>query len=925
MAILLSNSTIGGSQVISVSNMVSHGVITTSNIGSQSVNYATTAGSANAISGVVVSEMFRILTSGSYLDIDSFTDNGFRSISYPGYSQILWSTNGGGSAGTIQMLFNYDTPSRGLQIRNKTDNSSWSSWGNVVMASSNQGLVTGTIITSNTIGSQSVNYANTAGSAGSASSVAWTNVTGRPTALSQFTNDVGYITSSGRAYPRRSDGGDLNFYWSGQSGQPTWLWGGNDGVNMYVYNPSNFSVNYANSAGSASSSTTAAYLPTLYAGGVQSNPQTYFGQSVGLRVAMTGVPFAWCDTLWINGYSGGDVLWMCALHTARDTTPRMWISAQTSNGSSYGTTYQVVTEYNSPYALNMNQYVRTSDSPTFVGLSTTGNTNLGDGNGDVTHINDTLHLGATDSGDAHFYFGEGSTGSIQYGSYWYWDSSYGFYWYGRNAGSNSLVMQFETNNLGYVNWYKPFNMQNNDINYLSQLHFNDNVRFYDDGNNNYLNFKWGNGGAGGIKFFNGNDERQGYLYADTGSMGILDKNGNWKVRVDASNVELYGTAYLPTTYVGYIYDRDNSGYYIDMNGSSYLYALTLSGNAYFYPRNWIQFEGYYGIWSSLNSAHFFPNDASYGAWKVTGSRNGWGGIEVGANNGNVTLMVHPNSNESGFHNNSYGWQIYWSSGTLYVGKGSYGGSNATVLDSSNYTTWVPTKTGSGASGTWGIDISGTAAVATTAISVPGYWPVNTWIGSTYLGSGEIYSPIFYDANDSYYRVDPNSYTRLNDMESNAYRNYGWYCNSQWGSSGMLYIGVDGDPAYPLQFGVARWDICLYTTAGQLWATGFVNSSDIRLKTNIANINGGLNTILSLNPITYTLLSDANQKTHSGLVAQEVEPILPHLVTSSYDPETLEDIKGIDYIQLVPYLIQAIKEQNTLIQDLTQRIANLENQ
>lgn len=49
------------------------------------------------------------------------------------------------------------------------------------------------------------------------------------------------------AYPRRSDGGKLVFNWSGQGGQPTWLWGGADGTNMYVYNPSNFSVNYANS------------------------------------------------------------------------------------------------------------------------------------------------------------------------------------------------------------------------------------------------------------------------------------------------------------------------------------------------------------------------------------------------------------------------------------------------------------------------------------------------------------------------------------------------------------------------------------------------------------------------------------------------------------------------------------------------------
>lgn len=43
------------------------------------------------------------------------------------------------------------------------------------------------------------------------------------------------------------------FHWVGEGGQPTWLWGSNDGTNAYVYNPSNFRVSYANSAGSASS------------------------------------------------------------------------------------------------------------------------------------------------------------------------------------------------------------------------------------------------------------------------------------------------------------------------------------------------------------------------------------------------------------------------------------------------------------------------------------------------------------------------------------------------------------------------------------------------------------------------------------------------------------------------------------------------
>ena len=47
---------------------------------------------------------------------------------------------------------------------------------------------------------------------------------------------------------RREGGVDTVWNWARQGGQPGWLWGGNDGTNMYVYNPANFSVNYANSA-----------------------------------------------------------------------------------------------------------------------------------------------------------------------------------------------------------------------------------------------------------------------------------------------------------------------------------------------------------------------------------------------------------------------------------------------------------------------------------------------------------------------------------------------------------------------------------------------------------------------------------------------------------------------------------------------------
>lgn len=64
-------------------------------------------------------------------------------------------------------------------------------------------------------------------------------------------------------YVRNSGNQDMKFYWEGQAGQPQWLWGSNDGVNIKVWNPSNFSVNYANSCNWADNAGQA--TPTIYA------------------------------------------------------------------------------------------------------------------------------------------------------------------------------------------------------------------------------------------------------------------------------------------------------------------------------------------------------------------------------------------------------------------------------------------------------------------------------------------------------------------------------------------------------------------------------------------------------------------------------------------------------------------------------------
>jgi hypothetical protein len=75
--------------------------------------------------------------------------------------------------------------------------------------------------------------------------------------------DVPYASLSAVANHLNVSGQSTIWRWEGQSGQPTWVWGGGDGVNMAVWNPSNFSVNYANSCNWANNAGQA--TPTIYA------------------------------------------------------------------------------------------------------------------------------------------------------------------------------------------------------------------------------------------------------------------------------------------------------------------------------------------------------------------------------------------------------------------------------------------------------------------------------------------------------------------------------------------------------------------------------------------------------------------------------------------------------------------------------------
>lgn len=110
-------------------------------------------------------------------------------------------------------------------------------------------------------------------------------------------------------------------------------------------------------------------------------------------------------------------------------------------------------------------------------------------------------------------------------------------------------------------------------------------------------------------------------------------------------------------------------------------------------------------------------------------------------------------------------------------------------------------------------------------------------------------------------------------------------------------------------------------------------SDRNFKRNIQDLTLGLDFVESLNPVTYNFkIDDEGQAVMTGLIAQEVEEALTAAGVEKNSMTLLQhtptdDVKEsdyqMDYLKFVPILINSIKEQQTLIESLTARIAALE--
>ena len=114
-----------------------------------------------------------------------------------------------------------------------------------------------------------------------------------------------------------------------------------------------------------------------------------------------------------------------------------------------------------------------------------------------------------------------------------------------------------------------------------------------------------------------------------------------------------------------------------------------------------------------------------------------------------------------------------------------------------------------------------------------------------------------------------------------------------------------------------------SSSGYVSANTFVETSDIRMKENINEIEmiESSSKINKLNVKSYNYIHDDEKRKHCGLIAQEVLEIIPEVVFISQSEE-LDDFHQIHYSGLVPHLINCTKDIYKKLNEINAKLDRL---
>ena len=237
----------------------------------------------------------------------------------------------------------------------------------------------------------------------------------------------------------------------------------------------------------------------------------------------------------------------------------------------------------------------------------------------------------------------------------------------------------------------------------------------------------------------------------------------------------------------------------------------------------------------------------------------------------------------------YSWYIGLGSDYPATGGGSYGAMFA--VDRNSSTPYLSVRFNENNSfGSWRKISAGYADTLAGGSTITGTLTMDT-SGTNYIRMGRF----------------PNSTTNTGEA---------WIGRASDRNTGTMTVQLGGNSASSRSFEVVdyAWSVVLFSVGsnGNATASGDVTAySDARIKTNIKPIDSSLEKVLKLTGVTYNRTDLEDKSTKIGFIAQEIEKVVPEVVT--YDSE--KDKYSVSYGNVTALLVEAIKEQQTQIEEL----------
>lgn len=132
------------------------------------------------------------------------------------------------------------------------------------------------------------------------------------------------------------------------------------------------------------------------------------------------------------------------------------------------------------------------------------------------------------------------------------------------------------------------------------------------------------------------------------------------------------------------------------------------------------------------------------------------------------------------------------------------------------------------------------------------------------------------------------------------------------NSSYYPVFVNTTSGTPSQTSVSSTKLNFNPSTGNFSATQFTSLSDITQKTNIHPIENPIELTKELQGVRFNWID--NNKPSLGLIAQEVEKVLPELIETGDD-----GLKRVNYSNMIGLLIEAIKEQQVCIEKLEKKL------